>query len=185
VARFTALIDANVLFSMTITDLMMEVARAGFFRPRWSQDIHHEWVRNVLEKRPDADRKKINKRKTAKPDALVTGYEHMIAGLAFVDKKDRHVLAAAIVGRADVIVTKNLKHFPGEALSTFGLEAQHPDTFLIHQRGLHEQLFLECAKRCRARLKNPPKSADGYLEGLQKAGLVAVASELGKVRGLL
>jgi hypothetical protein len=84
-----------------------------------------------------------------------------------------------------VIVTKNLKHFPDEALSTFALEAQHPDAFLIHQRALDEPLFLECARRCRGRLKNPPKSVDEYLEGLQRAGLVAVASELGKTKGLL
>jgi hypothetical protein len=189
VARFTALIDANVLFSMVITDLIMEVARAGIFRPRWSDAIHEEWMRSVLEKYPDQDREKINRRRAAMdlamPDALVTGYEHLIEGLPLVDKDDRHVLAAAIAGGADVIVTKNLKHFPDDVLGQFGTEAQHPDTFLTHQRGLHEQQFLACARKCRARLKNQPKSADEYLEGLQRAELVAVANELAKVKGLL
>jgi hypothetical protein len=174
---------------MSITDLIIETARAGIFRPRWSEDIHDEWVRNVLEKRPDTDPAKINNRKAAMdramPDALVSGYEHLTGALTMVDAKDWHVLAAAIVGGADVIVTKNLKHFPDEAVNRFGIEAQHPDTFLIHQRGLHEQLFVDCARRCRARLKNPPRSTDEYLEGLQRAGLVAVAAELGKVRALL
>ena len=188
-ARFTALIDANVLYSMVITDLIMEVARADIFRPLWSDAIHDEWIRNVLEKRPDQDRDKLDRRKAAMdlamPDACLIGYEHLIDALTLADKDDRHLLAAAIAGGADVIVTKNLKHFPDSALSKFGLEAQHPDTFLIHQRGLHEQQFLECARRCRARLKNPSKTADEYLEGLQRSELVMVAAELAKVKSIL
>ena len=185
-ARFTALIDANVLFSMTITDLIMEAARIGIFRVRWSNDIHNEWTRNLIDRYPED---KINRRREAQeraiPDACVTGYEPLIDGLELVDAKDRHVLAAAIAGGADVIVTKNLKHFPDEALSPFAIEAQHPDTFLIHQRGLSEQTFLECARKCRARLKNPPMSVDEYLQALQRAELVVLAAELAKVKSLL
>ena len=47
------------------------------------------------------------------------------------DPKDQHVLAAAIHGRADVIVTFNLKDFPEEALSPWGIEAQHPQEYLL------------------------------------------------------
>ena len=100
------------------------------------------------------------------------------------DPDDRHVLAAAIVGNADVIVTANLKHFPADALERYGLEVQHPDTFLIHQRGLDEQRFLQCVRRSRRRLK-PPKEIDTYLEGLRKAGLVVLASELAQAKSLL
>jgi predicted nucleic acid-binding protein len=189
VARLTALIDSNVFFSMAITDLMLETARAGAFRACWSQHIHAEWTRNLLEKNPDLEKSKIDRRRKAMdlaiPDALVEGYEHLIDGLTLINAKDRHVLAAAIAGGADVIVTKNLRDFPDDVLGKFGIEAQHPDTFLIHQRGLNEQGFLECVRRCRARLMNPPKSADEYLEGLQRADLVVLAAELAKVKSLL
>jgi len=65
------------------------------------------------------------------PDCLVTGYEPFIAGLALPDPNDRHVLAAAIVSRAGIIVTFNTKDFPQEILEPYGLESQHPDDFLI------------------------------------------------------
>ncbi len=55
-------------------------------------------------------------------DALVTGYEDLIEGLHLPDLDDRHVLAAAIRGRADVIVTANVRDFPTEILTPFEIE---------------------------------------------------------------
>jgi hypothetical protein len=62
-------------------------------------------------------------------DCLVEQFEPLIAGLDLPDPGDRHVLAAAIRGRADVIVTRNLRDFPPDRLAPYGIEAQHPDTF--------------------------------------------------------
>lgn len=69
-------------------------------------------------------------------DALVTGYEDLIEGLQLPDADDRHVLAAAIQGRADVIVTANVRDFPVDILTLFEIEAQHPDEFILHLLGL-------------------------------------------------
>jgi len=188
-SRFTALLDASALYSMTITDLVIEMSRTGIFRARWSDDIHEEWMRSLRSNRPDLDRSKIEARRDAMnaalPDCLVDNYRHLIAGLTLPDPDDRHVLAAAIAGRADVIVTRNLKDFPPAALEPHGIEAQHPDTFLIHQRGLSEQTFLECARRCRRRLMAPALSPDDYLTALRKVELVLVASELERTKALL
>ena len=52
-------------------------------------------------------------------DSLVSGYEPLIAALSLPDPDDRHVLAAAIAGRCDVIVTQNLEDFPDAALAPF------------------------------------------------------------------
>jgi len=189
VAGFTALLDANILYSMVITDIVLETARVGTFRARWSDAIHDEWIRNLRNNRPDLDPETIEQRRRtmdrAIHDALITGYEPLIDGLILPDEDDRHVLAAAIAGNADVIVTLNIADFPDEALAPYGIEVQHPDTFLIHQRGLNDQLFLECVRRCRRRLKNPPRSAEEYLESLERAGLVVLAAELGKAKTLL
>lgn len=187
--RFTALIDASALYSMTITDLVIELARTGIFRACWTEDIHDEWMRNLKSNRPGLDPLRIEARRKAMdaalPDCLVDGYQHLIPALTLPDQDDRHVLAAAITGQASVIVTYNLKDFPSLALQPYGIEVQHPDTFLIHQRGLDENAFLECVRRCRRRLKNPPISPDEYLEAFRKVDLVIVAAELEKTKSLL
>lgn len=51
--------------------------------------------------------------------------------MSLPDPDDRHVLAAAIRCRADVIVTMNLRDFPSEGLAAFGMEAQHPDEYQV------------------------------------------------------
>lgn len=187
--HFTAIIDASALYSMTITDLVIELARTGVFRACWSDDIHDEWIRNLKTNRPDLDPLKILARRRAMdaalPDCLIENHRYLIPALTLPDPDDRHVLAAAIAGHASVIVTYNLKDFPASALDAYGIEAQHPDTFLTHQRGLDEQAFLECARRCRRRLKNPPVSVGDYLATLRKVELVLVAAELEKARSAI
>ena len=63
---------------------------------------------------------------------FLPGYEDLIEGLHLPDPDDRHVLAAAIRGRTDVIVTANVRDFPPEILTPFEIEAQHPDEFVMH-----------------------------------------------------
>lgn len=109
-------------------------------------------------------------------EALVTGYEDLINVLKLPDPDDRHVLAAAIKGRADLIVTANLRDFPVEALEPWGIEAQHPDVFLTHQFHLSQPAFLKAVKTVRLRLKNPPKSVEEYLDTLRAQGLLATVS---------
>jgi len=186
-ARFSAFLDANVLYSMTQTDLVMETARIGMFRALWSEDIHREWTTKLVE--AGHDPQKIERRRlvmdSAVQDALVTGYQPYMESIVLPDRNDRHVLAAAIVGGANVIVTRNLNDFPEDAVAQYGIEVQRPDTFLIHQRGLNEQLFLQCVRRVRRRLRKPKLTPDEYLEKLRKVELIVLAEELEKVKSLL
>ena len=114
----------------------MHLALTGLFRAKWSADVHEEWISALLEKRPDLTRDKLERTRALRVfhavDALVTGYEDLIPGLHLPDPNDRHVLAAAIRGQADVIVTMNLRDFPAQIVSQFGIEAQHPDAFVLH-----------------------------------------------------
>jgi hypothetical protein len=189
VAAFTALLDSNVLYSLTRTDICLQVARSGLFRARWSADIHAEWMRNLSSNRPDLDPGKIARRRDAMDasllDPVVSGYEPLIAGLTAINPSDRHVLAAAIQGACGVIVTENLKHFPQTALSPHGIEAQHPDVFLSHQLTLDSLRFIAAVKQVRGRMKHPPCNVDEYLSRLRKAKLTLVADALEASRSLI
>lgn len=188
-ATFTALLDANVLVSMTATDLALHAARAGLYRARWSDDIHHEWMKAVADIHPNVTPEMLTKRRNAMDDAFrdarVTTYQPLIEGLALPDPKDRHVLAAAIAGRCDVIVTFNTKDFPANALAKHDLDAQHPDTFFMHQYNLAPTVFLGAVKAVLANLTNPPMGIDEYLERLRNVGLPLLADELAKSKRLL
>jgi len=83
----------------------------------------------------------------------------------------RHVLAAAIRGRADVIVTANVRDFPTDTLTPFEIEAQHPDEFIAHLLDLAPGVVLEAARRHRESLKNPAKTVAEYLLTLETQGL--------------
>jgi hypothetical protein len=188
-ARFIVLLDASALFSIRVTNLVLDVAKRGVFQVRWSDAIHDEWTRALVGKKPGTDPAGIARRRQVMdqsfPDALVTGFEHLVDSLKLPDADDRHVLAAAIASRADVIVTFNVKHFPPEQLAPFGLEAQHPDDFLMHQMGLAPVIFWEAAKAVRQRLHKPPQSPDEFLKALIRAGLPQVAFALAKNKDAL
>lgn len=174
-SRYTALYDACVLYPAPLRDILVQLAVSDLFRARWTSSIHDEWQRNVLKDRKDlkpADLQRTRELMDEKTrDCLITGYEGLIDSLRLPDPDDRHVLAAAITGRVDVIVTFNLKDFPADTLSAYNLEAQHPDEFIAHLCDLAPSAVYTAAKTVRARLKSPPKSVSEYLEILAKQGL--------------
>jgi predicted nucleic acid-binding protein len=174
---FSALLDANVLVPNALRDTLLRVAEADFYRPLWSQDVLVETRRTILRLRPDIDPGRLDAMfagmNEAFSDALVTGYEPLVDGMTN-DKGDRHVLAAAVIGRADVIVTNNLKHFPRSAVDPLKIEALKPDQFLCLQYDLAPPLLVDLIKRQSAETgRSPGKprlSLDELLDCLSKAG---------------
>ena len=187
--RYTALLDANVLYPAPLRDIFLQLTVTDLFKAKWTADIHREWIEALMRKNPPPDRAALERTRDlmdkATRDSLVTGYEPLIASLTLPDPDDRHVLAAAIAGRCDVIVTQNLKDFPEEALARFSIEAQHPDEFLCNHLSLAPGIVCSAVRKVRARLLKPPYSVDQYLATLTRQGLVATAAELQSFADLL
>ncbi|MCA9427622.1 MAG: PIN domain-containing protein [Candidatus Omnitrophica bacterium] len=176
------LFDACVLYPAPVRDFLLQLSVTGLFRARWTKDIHNEWIANLLESRPDLNLKQLERTRDlmnlAVPDSLVTGYESHIPSLDLPDPDDRHVLAAAIEGNAETIVTFNLKDFPPASLHPFGLSAVHPDSFVLSFFNQSPISVSDSAKMVRNRLKNPAMSLDDYFERLSGSGFVETVTEL-------
>ena len=174
-SNFTVIYDACVLYPAPLRDLLMRLALTDLYRARWTDMIHDEWTRNVLKQRPDLKVEDLERTRSLMNahvrDCLVTGFEHLIPSVELPDADDRHVLAAAIHGGASLIVTFNLKDFPPDQLKSYSLTAQHPDDFIVDLLDLQPAGVLSAAASHRLSLKNPPKTADEYLDTLLAQGL--------------
>lgn len=172
---FTAVYDANVLYPAPLRDFLMWLGLSGLYRARWTAQIHEEWKRNLLLNRPELTREQLDRTSDfmdrAIPDALVTGYEALFPGLELPDMDDRHVLAAAIRCKAEVIITFNLKDFPKSILDSYDIEPMHPDDFIADLWDLDQAAVLHAAQSQIRSLKNPPLTAQEYLDMLQRQGL--------------
>ena len=125
---------------------------------------------DAVEKSPSASNTKIQTLPCARlrPACLARGRARLQAArpvrCAYLpDADDVHVLAAAIGGHADCIVTWNLKDFPSDVLEVHGIEAVDPDSFIIAQWDLDTVAAIEAFKRMRGRWRSPSASPEGVV----------------------
>ena len=180
-SRYTALLDANVLFGKLQCDAMLSLAHAGLYAAKWSAHIEREWLRTRLLKFPGTDVANMNKARAMAetiPDCMVFGYEKFIDCLDLPDPDDRHVLAAAIVGHADAIITNNIKDFPAAVLDRHSIEVQTPDTFIVNQLTLHQTRALAALRQMRLRWQNPAHTPETLVDLFEKRGMLLTAVHL-------
>lgn len=178
----TALYDACVLYPAPLRDLLMNLALTDLFRARWTSAIHEEWIRNLLESRPDLTRARLERTRDQMNlyvrGCLIEGYEGLIPTLTLPDPDDRHILAAAIQGEANVIVTFNLRDFPPATLQQYGIVTQHPDIFVSDLLSMDTSRTLEAVQAQRANLRNPPNTASELLDTPERQGLTQTVARL-------
>jgi len=180
--RIVALLDANVLYPAPMRDLLIQLGTRETYAPRWTNEIHREWIDALLRTQPQRDPQRLELTRSAMDqavrDALITDYAHLIPKLDLPDPDDRHVLAAAIHGGCSVIVTQNLADFPADALAPHGIERRHPDAFLVALLTADPDAVVTAVQIILDRLKHPPLTLDVYLDTLRKIGLAHIAHEL-------
>jgi predicted nucleic acid-binding protein len=183
VSKLIAVLDACVIYPTYIRDLLMHLAVTNnLFQARWTDEIHNEWIRNLLKNNSKITKESLQKTRNtmdnAIRDCLIVGYHDLIPSLTLPDDEDRHVLAAAISGKANIIVTFNLKDFPSSTLKNYGIEAQHPDDFILNLIDLDYESVCEAVNRNRMMLKNPPMNIEELLETYRNRGIPKTVAKL-------
>jgi len=182
VDHLIVVLDACVLYPAPLRSLLMYLALTDLYRPRWTEEIHEEWMRHVLRDYPDMTRQQVERIRALMDShvrgCLVTGYKSLVPTLQLPDPDDRHVLAAAIHSDADAILTFNLRDFPAASVARYGIEVVHPDDFLALQLDLAPTIVCSAAKTQRASLKKPPLSAEEYVRSLERQGLPRTVAKL-------
>lgn len=179
--RFVVILDANVLYPFLVRDVLLSLAAAGLYRPRWSPDIMNEWSSKLIEARPelrDQIPETMATMKQAFPEAMVVGYEDLVLSLHLPDENDRHVLAAAIKVGASVIVTENTKDFPSAVLDKYDIETRTADEFSVDTFQLYESDAVGAMRDMRKRHKKPTKTPDELIVSLVACGLIDFANSL-------
>ncbi|WP_192497198.1 PIN domain-containing protein [Gulosibacter chungangensis] len=179
---FSAFLDANVLVPVVTCDTLLRLADNGAFRPLWSPRVIDE-AQTALERiHPNIDKSRFQSRfrsmNNAFEDASVEGWETIQQSVTLPDPDDRHVVAAAILGRADVIVTQNTKDFPDETLRMFGMTAVRLDDFLLDQFHFNPSRCLRVITEQTEAMTNPPVAIDELLERLSRSGAPEFAARV-------
>lgn len=186
---FRAVLDANVLFPFSLRDTLLRLAEpepapgpTPLYIPLWSERILEEMVRNLVK-----DRRMDQERADRLASLMRSAFEEASVGEEAIatlegsmpnDPGDRHVLAAAVAGGAQAIITFNLAHFPPEACEPFGVDATHPDEFLLALYGLAPERVVAEVRRQAEDLTNPPWSLAELIDALERAGVEDFANAL-------
>ena len=174
-SRYTALLDACVLVPIVLTDTLLRIAERDLYRPLWSDRILEEALEATIDTHSDIDPERLRKRfetmSTTFEDACVVDWEHLEATIELPDPEDRHVVAAAIRGRADCIVTANLRDFPTSVLDELDIEVTHPDDFLVNQFDLAPRIVLDVIRDQSGHAVNPMLTPMDLVARLSRAGV--------------
>lgn len=128
-----AVLDACVLYPTVLREILLGVARLGLYEPLWSDRILREWVRATAKLGPVAQAQAEGQAALLRanfPRGFVRENRNIEARLLLPDPNDLHVLAVAIAGHADCIVTFNAVDFPRHVLAADGIDRRDPDGLL-------------------------------------------------------
>lgn len=184
-ARFSVVLDACVLVPVVLADTLLRVAERGVFRPLWSERILGEAMDAICEVHPTIDTELVTRRllamATTVEDATIAGWEPLEQDVVLPDPNDRHVVAVALRAGAQAIVASNVRDFPESALKAFGLEAIHPDEFLLDELELAPKVVLEVLAGQAAHTTRPPLTPSDLLVRLARAGVPGFADEVARL----
>jgi predicted nucleic acid-binding protein len=185
VARYAVVLDACVLVPVALADTLLRIAERGLYRPLWSARIVDEEIDAIVEIHPGIPPEQVPRRFAAMDntfeDARVDGWEDLEDTVTLPDPDDHHVVAAAVRGRADAIVTANVGDYPSAILGPLNIEVIHPDDFLLDQIDLVPRIVLDVLREQAAHTRQPTLTPVDLIARLARAGVPGFADEAGRL----
>ena len=176
------LLDACVLYPTVMREVLLAVAAQGLYQPLWSARILEEWARAARKIGPEGEtlaRGDIALLRANWPKAEVLPHPGLEARLWLPDEHDIHVLAAAIAGSADILLTVNAQDFPRNILAEEGLERRDPDGFLWQLWSDHPDAVAQAVHN----VQKTAETLSGQPQPLRKLLKKAHLPRLGKALG--
>lgn len=163
----------------------LRIAERDLYRPLWSTRIVAEAIDAIMKIHPHIPSGQVMKRFATMDetfeDACVDGWEDLEQTVTLPDLDDRHVVAAAMRGRADAIITANIRDYPVDALDPLNIEVIHPDDFLLDQLDLAPRVVLDVLREQAAHTRRPALTPVDLIARLARAGAPAFADEAGRL----
>lgn len=184
IGDYSAVLDACVLHPVWLKGALLWMAEEGLFRPLWSEQILDEWERSLTRRFPDTPSDGVKRQRALMTsefeEAMVTIPPELLAFPQDLlpDQKDNHVLFAAICGRADAIVTANLRDFPIGIMRQYELEIRHPDDFLLDIISLDGKRAVAALQNHRHSLTKSKPDAVAYVERARACQLIQTHAKL-------
>jgi hypothetical protein len=175
---FSAVLDANALYPFSLRDTLLRLAELELYAPLWSARILEEMRRSLIERQiteEQADRLAAAMRGAFEEAEVDPAEIDRLEPAMTNEQKDRHVLAAAVAAGSELIVTFNVDDFPAEACEPLGVEAIHPDEFLLDLNDLNPEAVHAALAQQAADL-NPPWRLEQLLGALEVAGVPRFAA---------
>lgn len=167
--RIRVLLDANVLVDAQVRDLFLRLAEADLIDVRWSMQILDETRRTLVQRlglEPASSDRLLEIMQRAFPNAAVTGHEYLVDNLNLPDPDDRHVLAAAIHGECDLLVTDNTRDFPDKSVEDADLLVITVDDALTSLAEGQREDIKEIVATQIAALRRPPSTVEAFIDRL-------------------
>lgn len=185
-----ACLDACVLLPAGLRDDLLSVASTRIYRPVWSTQILREVDRHLLGQPYFLSADQVEhlgrELRGAFPGAELSDEEcepFLGAVPEAVHPKDRHVVAAALMGGCGIIVTANLKDFARNELpAMINIEVKSPIEFLVDQWTMNPVLVAAGVRRQLTRLGRTPEQHVEALKGRLPAYGEVVAADIALLR---
>ena len=177
-----AVLDACVLVPPILREILLGVAAKGLYQVCWSERLLEEWARASAKFGPLAEteaRARIAVLRAVFPRGTLAAAPHIEARLHLPDLDDAHVLAVAIAGSADAIITVNAKDFPRHTLAEDQIARRDPDGFLWELWSFHPAEVAAAVAEVQAEAARRDGVPVGLKSMLKKARLNRLARAMG------